>query len=406
MRTGAALLAVALLQVACSVITPSLSPPSTSPISQESLPPSATVDGDVWEPLSPELLGGSQLAPMVNLPSGLLAIGSAFRRQPSSSWSRPTLWQTTDGQSWRALADVPALAGEPDKWIETVNAAVRDGSGLIAVGGQVPADVSSANAEAWTSADGVAWSRADVEDPTGATMTAILRIGDRYLAIGTDGVSAHAGGGTGTGMWISTDGRRWARASRFPGALMRCIGAGGGRFVAVGMMSTFDAPAAPGDPFWTSKDGVNWEQGEADGARPESFEGISGLTWTGTLWIAVGGTDDRPVAWTSPDGRSWTAASVEMPGQPSPEFVRMSDVARIGAKLLAIGFEQDDLGTSALVWESSDGLSWHLVAMPALFNDVDLWQITVIGDRVFVGGEDATTGDPLIWRVVQGGSGS
>jgi hypothetical protein len=365
-----------------------------------------TVDGQVWEPVNPELLGGTQLAPMVSLPSGLLAIGSPFGRQPSAEWAHPTLWQTTDGKSWRALADVPALAGEPDHWINTVNAATRAGSGLIAVGAQVPGDVSSAKAEAWTSADGVAWSRADVEDPTGATMTAILRIGDRYLAIGTDGESDHAGGGTGTGMWTSSDGRSWARASRFPGALMRRIGAGGGRFVAVGMMTAFDAPGAPGDPFWTSKDGVNWVQGDASGTRPESYEGISGLMWTGTLWIAVGVTDDRPVAWTSPDGRSWTAASVELPGPPSANFVRISDVARVGSTFLAVGFEQTDVSTSALGWESLDGLSWHLAAMPALYNDVALWQITVIGDRVFVGGEDGTTGDPLIWQVVEGASGS
>jgi hypothetical protein len=362
-----------------------------------------TVDSLVWEPVTPDLLGGAQLAPMVSLPSGLLAIGSPFGRQPTAEWSHPTLWQSADGQSWRASADVQALGGEPEKWIDTVNAAVRDGSGLVAVGGQVLFDSSTANAEAWTAADGVTWSRASVDDPTGAIMIGMLRIGDRYLAIGTDGESAHAGGGTGTAMWTSTDGRSWARESRFPGALMQRIGAGGGRYVAVGMMTAFDAPGAPGDPFWTSSDGVNWQQGAVVGAGPESAQGISGLTWTGRLWIAVGGAEDQPVAWTSPDGRMWAPASVELPDLPLQSEVRMSDVASIGSKFLAVGSQGDGVHTSAVVWESADGLSWHLVTMPAAFSDVILGQISSIDDHFFVGGEHATAGDPLIWQVIETG---
>jgi hypothetical protein len=366
------------------------------------------VDGQVWEPVTPELLGGAEIAPMVSLPSGLLAIGSPFGRQPSAEWFHPTLWQSADGQTWRALADVPPLAGVPDQGIDTVNAVARDGSGLIAVGGQVLFDSSTANAEAWTSADGLSWARSHVEDPTGATITAILRIGDRYLAIGTDGYSQHAGGGTGTAMWTSSDGRSWARSSRFPGALMLRIGAGGGSYVAVGGMTSVDAPPAAGGPFWASSDGVNWHQGDASEAQPDSSLGISGLTWTGTGWIAVGGTYERPLAWTSQDGRTWASASVEVPELPSADFVRMSDVARLGSKFLAVGFQQDNAttDTSAVVWESVDGLSWHLVPVPAAFNDVLLGQITLIDDRVFVGGQRWTTGDPVIWQIVRGASGS
>lgn len=400
---GSALLAISIGVLGCTNWpTPSPVPSAGPQTSAAALPPSSIVDDQVWEPVTPQLLGGMQLAPMVGLPSGLLAIGTSLvGAQPAGAWSHPTLWQSADGKSWEALPDTPAWAGVPDQWIDTVNVVTRDGSGLIAVGAQVLFDSSSANAEAWTSSDGIAWSRSRVDKPDGAMMTAILRIADGFLAVGVDGYSAHAGGGTGTAMWTSADGRSWARSASLPGALMGHPAAGGDRFVAAGEMTAFDAPPAPGIPIWTSSDGVNWEQVEATDAFPPEALVIDGLIWTGSSWMAVGGTLAEPLAWTSPDGRSWARARVQVPEPSSTEhLVRMSDVARVGSRFLAVGFELDGVSTSAAAWGSPDGVSWQLLAMPAAFDDVLLGQIAVIDGRIFVSGEQSTLGDPLIWELM------
>jgi hypothetical protein len=402
LSVASALLVLSIAVVACSS-NPTPSPTSSAgpPTSTPPLPSPITVDDQVWEPVTPELLGGMQLAPMVELPSALLAIGTSLvGLQPAGAWSHPTLWQSADGRSWKALPDAPALAGVADRWIDTVNAVTSDGSALIAVGAQVLFDSSSANAEAWTSPDGVMWSPSGVDDPDGAMMTAILRIADGFLAIGVEGYSAHAGGGTGTAIWTSADGRHWARSTGLSGALVTRLAAGDGGFLAAGGMAVFEGPPAPGVPIWTSPDGVKWEQVDATDAFPAGLE-IQGLTWAGSSWIAVGAAGSVPMAWTSPDGRAWARAHIQVPKPSSTDhWVQMNDVAHVGSGFLAVGFEQDGGSTSALAWGSPDGVSWKLVAMPAAFDDVVLGQVAVIGGHIFVGGQQQTTGDALIWQLI------
>lgn len=75
-----------------------------------------------------------------------------------------------------------------------------------------------------------------------------------------------------------------------------------------------------------SKDGEIWEV-----APKITNETIREIIWTGSLFVAVGGTwGERAMVWTSPDGYQWTSR-LEVPGG------ILLDVAMKGDTLVAVG---------------------------------------------------------------------
>ena len=106
---------------------------------------------------------------------------------------------------------------------------------------------------------------------------------------------------------------------------------------------------------WISTDALHWSLAPID-ATTGSFaeavaDGPDGL-------VAVGRSGPDPVAWTSPDGRTWTRRAVPTLGDGS-DWERMTAVVRTGDGFLAGGSVGPELGDRhARLWRSADGATW------------------------------------------------
>ncbi len=165
-----------------------------------------SVDGRAWEPVrdDPEAFANAEVRAIATVEGRFVAVGVVGTAQ---AFTRAVAWTSPDGVAWTRIEDpafeaavAVALAGAPF-------------GGLVAVG----SEVGRREAVAWTSPDGRAWTRAPSEmsrqHPGGyAWMTDVVAIDDRVIAIGTfQGLQR----GTAT-SWVSLDGTTWERAHSAP----------------------------------------------------------------------------------------------------------------------------------------------------------------------------------------------
>jgi len=364
----------------------------------------------MWMNLPEGQLGGAQPGPMATLGSELYMATSPFGSiSPGAAMPHPTFWRSSDGSTWQRLPDSPVFAGVPMRWIDVVGGLVPHGLGLIAVGAQVYADSSTANAAAWMSPDGKTWTRATVEGATDATMNFAYATAGGFVAIGTDGYSFHAGMERGSAIWTSTDGTRWSRlpSSAIPsGIAMNSVAHGDGRYIAVGeALPPGGSPTRPIAPIWTSSDGVHWQMIPASTAVPADAT-LPRVVWTGSAFVAVG---ERPTigafAWRSSDGLTWRSTDLPTGAAPGSPQVVVDDDALTPTTLLAVGSVTDAAGVNhPVVWESADGAVWRLVTLPAEFDGVNLQQIIMAAGHIFVMGE-TEQGAARVWMLDPGTAG-
>jgi hypothetical protein len=135
-------------------------------------------NGRDWRPATVEMADGSRMEAVIATPSGWLAVGSRDGSLSAASWT------STDGVSWHATPEEPAL-GNGRGSIHMLGVA-RDGSGYVAVGWRD--SVGNGNAVAWISPDGTTWSRLPDDDSLdGGGMAGVAVRGGRIVAIGTVG---------------------------------------------------------------------------------------------------------------------------------------------------------------------------------------------------------------------------
>jgi hypothetical protein len=215
--------------------------------------------------------------------------------------------------------------------------------------------------EIWTSPDGVSWDRsASTAVFDGGNVWSVAGGPSGMVAVGDRGFHRPA-------IWFSTTGSTW-RELKVPSALFESAGlhevaavprgfvAGG----SVGGSSYLEQPGYSGDAggdaaAWWSPDGLSWSKASVESPPLEKlhfghvYVAPSGL-------VATGWADDSQgfSAWTSPDGRSWdyldSWQSIE-PGGP------WRDILVDGGRLLGL-VHGPDTDTNHL-WESLDGKSWH-----------------------------------------------
>jgi hypothetical protein len=174
----------------------------------------------------------------------------------------------------------------------------------------------------------------------GALATAIVR--DDATAPGGAGVVS-AAPTIAYGAFVPVDGA-------FPH--LRSIAAAAPGFVAVGDTSDWGQT----DPVWFSADGTSWRRApESTGPRSANlWEVIAG----GPGFVTVGlDGQGEPAAWTSPDGTTWTPASVTLPNG-GRDGGSMDGLIRVPGGLLAWGRVGDD----AYIWTSIDGTDWRPIA--------------------------------------------
>ena len=319
--------------------------------------------------------------------------------------------RSPDGHTWTVEpGDAGLLAATPDH-LSIVNGIADGPAGLVAVGAMALFDISSGDARAWTSLDGVTWHAADISGATDTAMEAVVAGPNGYVAVGSDGFpggNTQLPGARGVAVWSSPDGAHWSRVADDPSfhdAIMLGVRRFGTGYVAWGQ-TLVGVVGPPPPPVWTSSDGLHWVR--ADGGMDTGGPGspVASIVSVGGRLVAVGThqitTDQGPAAsvpgaWISDDGgRTWTLSRVADDIATSGGSGGLFDIAAAGSDLVAIGhIDPRDGGTSGAAWWSSDrGATWTRFADGPSFAAGALRHLISTGTGFLVFG-DAN----LIWVV-------
>ena len=365
--------------------------PSIPPIARVSPGPdaSSTTIGRTWEMLTIEDGStGRYISAVTFAGSDLVGVG---RGGCVPDFVNPTdcygaAWTAAAGEDWVTAPDQAGLemglagaASGPEKSIDDV----ADGpAGLVAVGYDYDPPRSacavapcSTGPAVWRSADGLTWERAHVDlgpgivDRFAQPIAAVVADDRGYVMVGYAHTLAGDGSvGARAAAWTSPDGIEWTRANDSDDMdVGPCVDTGeepscGGMldvavtsagYIAVG--HTLDGTAGQGRPVaWTSPDGLTWTRA-SDGL---DFDGrLSAVTAGGPGIVSVGvhcQPDCMGVIASSVDGSSWT--SVAAAGAPA-----LTAVASSRGHLFAIGvMEAEGPGADGLqLWRSDDAVEWR-----------------------------------------------
>ena len=303
-----------------------------------------SVDGGTWEPVVADTaFADARMADVAVGSVGLVAVG--FSQTPAgqpfgSSCLDALAWTSSDGVSWSRSPASASLA------CSTSTSITAAGAGYVAIGSYYETDANgivSTRPATWSSSDGRAWLATKEHDLTG-----VSRLHD--VAAGPGGLVAIGETEEGDlGVWRSAAGQSWARVSSDAFASP----SGGGfqpRGVILGWDGGFVASVAGGDNtssrsyVWASKDGATWVRSSA--AALAATWPISGLAIHGDRLVAVGGQGYNLGAWVSPPAGAapepapGLPVTVEKPIEIAPD-ARAFDVVAGDGLLLALGRSGD-----------------------------------------------------------------
>ena len=330
--------------------------------------------------------GQAMIADVTALPAGgFVAVGYV-----PPDWV-PAAWTSPDGLTW----SIHLTMGVSDFSFPVSVAAGASGT-TLAVGrsGKLPV--------AWTSADGVTWHQHPVPVLEGSD------VAERMTTVVASAGGFVAGGSVGPELfdrearfWTSADGVKWQSApddrAAFANAEIRAITKFGDGFVAVGVVGAAQHPS--GAVAWTSPDGSSWSRVD----DPSFADGIAVAVVPGPFGglVAVGSDIGRreAVAWTSPDGRRWTRAPKEPSREHSGGFVWMTDVVAIGDSVIGIGDYQGLQRGTATSWVSRDGIHWDQARSAPVQEQGEFYAITPGGPGAIAVGSFGAPDSyvPTIW---------
>ena len=211
---------------------------------------------------------------------------------------------STDGTSWLGHVAPSTLPAGLTTWGTTFYAAAAGGVVL-------------------STFDGTTWTTT----PTPASTD--------LAAIATDGSTLVAVGGSGAIVY-SSDGKSWQSATNPVAALdLRGLAYAGSQFIAVGY----------GGTILTSPDGITWT---SRGSTTLTTNVLNAVASNASSFVAVG---NGGTVLTSPDGVIW---SQQAPFTTST----LSGVAASSAGFVAVGAAQSDADLTMLAFTSPDGVSW------------------------------------------------
>jgi len=252
-----------------------------------------SLDGNSWTRVAFDetVFGGATMADITAGGPGFVAVGSTCcdgdpRERdadggPKDSERDAVVWTSVDGKSWSRVAhDETVFGGVNNQDMISITAG---GPGLVAVGydGTHVWDDPNGTAAAWTSVDGLAWSRVPPDESVfdrNSSMVSVTAGGPGLVAVGYEF-------GCRRPIWTSADGIVWSRVPLdVPGACNKPITSvivDNERLVAVGL----------GARSWTSNDGITW----TEIARPRGgFKWMRSVTASDLGLVAVGSIENEP----------------------------------------------------------------------------------------------------------------
>lgn len=266
---------------------------------------------------------------------------------------KPASWSSTDGSHWTwHSSNFPATLSGGD--VLSVTDVVATSTGWLAVGRENPAcnvacGTNPVRAMAWTSIDGLAWTRVSGQSAfEGGGIEAVAATGNAFIAVGL--ARGHAA------IWRSLDGTAWSRITDDPmfgppsGAGTQAIvvangvAAGHGSVVAVGMAFDAGAGGAPIVVAWRSDDGLAWTAGPVEGAETGQVFSVAATTGR---FLATGpsGVDScLGGIWSSGDGARWACEATD------PAFAGFGPYAAAGSPTIEVA-----VGLTSVGWDESGG---------------------------------------------------
>lgn len=386
-------------------------PTTTTSTTTTTIPPVTPAHLEItWQqaPTQPAFGTYDSVGSVIEGGPGLVAVGGI---PDDYGYGDGAVWTSADGVTWERTAVLggvmTALGTDRNQFIQDVAAGP---AGLVAVG-WVDFETGDSDPPIWVSPDGIAWERVtgnqDAFSP-GVFINAVTAGGPGYVAVGEEATETEPGHAA---IWVSTDGRDWARVDQplgegYTESSINDVARTESGIVAVGFAdpdTMWGFPAAR-VLAWTSQDGLDWDRAELG---PEAGF-VSAVAGEGGATVVVGNTADDTTAWISPDGNTWTSPS---PIVSLEEELWFWSVLWDGNRLLAVGAWYPEFPTgeypfpgshAAVAWASDDGGStWY-----------DVTRLTESGegvfsstfDQKFAGFRDViTTGERL---VAVGGTGN
>lgn len=355
-----------------SATEPVTAAPSVSPTASTSEAPAPPIGGVAWQS---EVAGGRDGAVR-----RITAEGDRFYALGSIGQDA-TIWSSADGLDW----DVSTLPF-PESWDREEPAVFISASNLVSVDGRLVAlgtvgALDNLNVVVWEQTDGGEWSEIDTAPFMAAAFNALdVTAGPAGLVV----VTHHYAVGTGS-AWRSADGGRTWTEHRPPGDNVEAyaVVGTGDRYLVAGSVGEDIEGTGSSPRIWTSADGATWTAVTLEGSEAEGR--VEQLTVDGSgRWVAVGTLDGRVVAWRSDDGASWALAA---------EFRPIGRASRAEFRLAGIpdGYLAFDPGEPVMSWTSTDGVEWtpSEELRPGGIAGPPNWAagIARIGDTVMVAGQ-------------------
>jgi hypothetical protein len=360
--------------------------------------------------------GASSTLAAVLAPSSAAGAGTGWQiagtRTAADGTTTATVWSSPDAVTWSATS-LPA-SGQDSQ----ARAATTWGGRTLVVGSTGTGD--SERAAAWLSpAPGQPFQQVDGGSAFAAPVTGSGPAGGAEMdVIAAGGLGAFAAGQVAgsQAMWYSTDGRHWTRLKGAEQVLdeatrpqVRALAVGADGVFAAGSEGDGAATAAA---VWASTDGITWQTEKAATAFSGNGDHtISSLVSLGTGFVAAGGVRSgqswSPASWISPNGDSWSQASLDfpMPSGPRPDTAG-TEVNALASTTTAPASATTATGTLAAVggspteqrlWTSTDGTSWSSVALPPAAAAAADWRagkVATDGTTTIV--VDDATGEPRV----------